>query len=122
MMKKIAQLVKEYDIEKKLIQVGFKPPFIFKEKTAQIIPADGFADGGEAYSDEEMDLIQKDDLAHDIYTRLRAEKSLDGLDLTPSQKIGLERIRDDVRFNRNGDEIYFLGLIKSIVRGDTHLE
>ena len=28
-------------------------------KTAQIIPDDGYADGGEPYTDEEMDLIDK---------------------------------------------------------------
>lgn len=30
-------------------------------KTAQLIPDDGFADGGEPYSDEEMDLMQPED-------------------------------------------------------------
>jgi len=30
-------------------------------KTAQIIPDDGFADGGEPYTDEEMDLMEKQD-------------------------------------------------------------
>lgn len=38
---------------------------IVTKKYAQIIPDDGYADGGEPYTDEEMDLMQPDDRVQD---------------------------------------------------------
>lgn len=38
---------------------------IVTKKYAQIIPMDGYADGGEPYTDEEMDFMQPDDRVQD---------------------------------------------------------
>jgi ribosomal protein S27AE len=37
--------------------IDYEPDNLKRYKTAQIIPADGYADGGEPYDDEEMELM-----------------------------------------------------------------
>jgi len=83
-------------------KAGWESPEFFEKKAkqtkkSQIIPDDGYADGGEPYTDEEMDLMER-------------EKPKWGQKTVPKKELPFEEIQDywegsedDVKINDKGE-------------------